>query len=162
VHLEVVGERASTAAGGGMPVAPIEEGEAEHVADVVCGNPHPKRPGGALLGGRGDDGGGEDHLRDDDAEFKGEPSGRVEGVGAQVGPGSVLVLVHPPQKDEPARPRHARHRAHRERRDPAAAASVRRGRRRQRRRRPHRGGGAGAEDDRRRGHWQVAVFPAKD
>lgn len=134
MHLGIVGERAAAGAGGGMPVAPVEEGEAEHVAHVVGGDPNPERPRGALLGGGGDDGGGDDHLRHDHAELEGEPAGRVEGVGAQVGPRAVLVLVHPPQEDEPPRPRHARHRAHRERRHPARPG------RRRRRGRPHCGG----------------------
>jgi hypothetical protein len=32
-----------------MPVAPVEERDAEHIADIVGGDPHSERPGGVLI-----------------------------------------------------------------------------------------------------------------
>jgi hypothetical protein len=32
-----------------MPVAPVEERDAEHIADVVGGDSHPERPCGVLI-----------------------------------------------------------------------------------------------------------------
>ena len=84
-----------------ISIPSIEKQQVEETPDIVADNPHPHRPNWPLLLWDGHSDCCDAYLNKQSHKLRSHPRARIERVGPEIGPRTVLVVKHSPQEGEP-------------------------------------------------------------